>query len=1491
MCYAISFCVLSPLVPWNAVERNDYKMDQTRIYYDLTTPQKRIWHTQQIYPNSPIYIIGGKVHIFGSINVDLLIRAICMLINQHDSFGIRIEDNECGIKQYFIHPNQEILPYYDFSFDSNSANRLQDQIDKFYNISLPKEGGTLFDVFVYKISAVDFGYVFKLHHVISDGWSAQLISHYVKRYYESISNDQVILNERNMQYKEFIDGENRYLYSSKYYMDKIYWEKQLSKLPVSPKKFPEILTSNRKTHYLSKEFSCRIKEFARKNNFSLETLFIAAFFLSKMHTIGETNIIIGVPYMNRYGHNERSIIGDFSVVLPFYFTADKDESVLIFLNRIRAELIRCMKHGRFPLNDFFRLTDDNGNFSNLFDVSINYYHTHMADKISDAIAKTTEIFSGEQFFPLHIIIRDWDGSEGIQVDYDYHIRVYVEKEIEILHHMMMTLIKECIDCPECKICALNLLDKKQEALIEKFNDSAQPIPQNTTILDLIKQQVLQCPNRIALSCENVFRTYQELEELSDQLARYLIYRGIRSNHVVGLWCSPSLEAVIAIYGILKAGASYLPLDGRYPYERLLYMIENASCNALLFLGNTVDIKFPGMVITYSQCFEKINGSFKLPIVKPSQSAYIIYTSGSSGVPKGVVVGHDNLINYICWAKRVYSITTDDVFPLYSSLSFDLTVTSLFTPLVSGAEVVIYNDNDDEPALFQIISKHQATIAKLTPTHLQLLKDHFEIGLPLSRIIVGGEILTRSLAEEIYIRTNKQITIWNEYGPTEATVGCMVYQYNPESDLSYSVPIGHPGANTRLYVLNKFMRPVPPGIPGELYIVGKCVTRGYINQKEMTSQAFVQINGKSEVAYRSGDIVRFLDSNYLEFLGRNDQQVKINGLRIELGEIRERLLRMDNIDDACILVKGEENRKYICAYVLTCSALEEKFVKSCLASFLPKYMIPTHVICMHDFPVTTNGKLDLTAFPDPIEMRLQARQSKESHLGDIRMQILFDSVKKILNISHINSYDNFFALGGDSISAVSLSAEVRKNRYILPVQSIMAHPVFVELYKFMSAEDSSFSSVKSISQDIVLSPIVKGFLNCSNINHQYYCQHFAFQLKESFSIAQIQVAFEKLVEFHDALRFGYDEKCCKLFCRTISEFECPRLKCTKVDCLNADEQVNFILKIIRADIGFNLKTNILIKCFLFILPNRKQVIVFKAHHLVIDSVSWKILYDDFLLLLNAQPINMKTASYQEYMAAKWMKQACKFNYDWQKRNCEKAVFEECSNLFSVDKKIWNLPQDLEEAPFLLFLTSFCFAFSTFSGRDSLSLVLETHGRNNDIEMDVSHTVGWFTDLISMTLELRNIDIVEEYQEIKYEYQKAQKRINGFDWFFRQICLDSLERTPVICFNYIGKLDNIFPFDSEEAARFFLGLQLSNNEKNDSFFADMECNCMAFEGKLCFWIRYNKNIFPHFSPSSFGVFFRDSLETLLSRSIELTGISKQEVMEIGLSEEEFHMLFDD
>jgi natural product biosynthesis luciferase-like monooxygenase protein/amino acid adenylation domain-containing protein len=815
-----------------------------------------------------------------------------------------------------------------------------------------------------------------------------------------------------------------------------------------------------------------------------------------------------------------------------------------------------------------------------------------------------------------------------------------------------------------------LSEAEKTQLLYGFNNTVADYPAEETIISLFEKQVERTPEHVAFIFNQETVTYRELNEQAGQIAAYLRkVERIKAGDLVGLLLTRERYLIPAILGILKTGAAYLPIDPAYPAERINAIAEDAKLNVILTKGKQAAayLKMSSGIVDLDELLMQLKAYPAAASVKiPNNSlAYVIYTSGSTGRPKGVMIEHRALVNYTWWANQFYVKNEPALFPLYSSISFDLTITSIFTPLIAGNTIVVYGE--DTPLLIEkVIAENKSTIVKLTPSHLKIIRDSESlqalIKSKVKKFIIGGEELETKLAKSIHDKFNGAIEIYNEYGPTEATVGCMIHQYDPESD-SISVPIGHPISNTQLYILDKFLKPVPKNVMGELYISGDGLARGYLFKEELTAERFVNnpfIKGKR--MYKSGDYAKRLSNGTIIFLGRIDEQVKISGYRIELGEIENQLRTHASIKESVVVAKEKNGEKYLTAYYTSEKELDAMQLRSYLSAQLPEYMLPVHYIQLQQLPLTANGKLDRKTLS---EMEVKSGNDFIAPATTIEKTLveIWAHVLK-LEKEQISTTANFLALGGHSIKVILMLNKVQKQLNVkVAINEAFKYPTVKSLAAFIQElKHTDLINIPKAPHKLhyTLSSSQKRlyFLHQFNPLSLAYNMPKMLELHGAIDKIKLTATFNKLIDRHESLRTFFEvaeESPVQKIAPTI-DFEITQIP------LNGTPVNELISSFIRP---FDLSKAPLLSVGLIELSAEHHILMIDMHHIITDGVSENVLIADFMALYNNEELPALHLQYADYAA-------------WEQSEAQQKLLLEQKffwlNQFSQTTPALNLPTD-------------------------------------------------------------------------------------------------------------------------------------------------------------------------------------------------------------------------
>lgn len=824
-------------------------------------------------------------------------------------------------------------------------------------------------------------------------------------------------------------------------------------------------------------------------------------------------------------------------------------------------------------------------------------------------------------------------SKGLTLEIKYDTAKFSAASIVQIAKLYFDLLDKLILNKEKDISQLSLVDHEESfRLVHAFNNTVHESAGNETVISLFEKQAALHPQHIALKSGAQSFTYQQLNQLGDKIATYLQQKGLGHGDLVGILLEREQFLLPCILGVLKAGAAYVPVDTAYPFERLRSIVNDAEVKMLIARGehaSSLQQDLPGRIINLDEELEAIqNSEASLKPVRAGRDslAYVIYTSGSTGTPKGVMISHGSLLNYSNWAAQQYTRGEKAGFALYTSISFDLTITSIFVPLITGNTVFSYQDDASGLLIEQVIAAGEAEVIKLTPAHLRIIRDsEHTTATTLKRLIVGGEQLQTQLALDIYEKFQGQVEIYNEYGPTEATVGCMIYQFNP-ADAHAAVPIGHPIHNTQVYLLDNYLQPVPTGIQGELYISGDGVALGYLHQQALTAEKFIDnpfVAGKK--MYRTGDVAVRLEDGNLLYQGRVDDQVKIRGYRIEPGEVENQLKMHRQVTEAAVIAQERQGDKYLAAYYTASQRLETEELQEFLASRLPAYMVPQYFIYLDSIPLTSNGKLNRKALPD---VDIQAGNNYVAP-STPQEKLLVEIWSDVLGIDNIGVTDDFFALGGDSIKSIQIASRAQNAGYEVSVVDIFECKTIQGLALQLQQQRGS-SGIPAIAAQshYPLSAAQSRLWVLSQFEQSKtaFNQPSIYVFEGNLDRAALEYAFGKVIERHESLRTVFREDESGEIRQYILAPEASGFRLAYHDLRQSPQKEALANELVREAIGkpFDLVKGPLLRAELFQVEDNKWVTAYVTHHIISDGWSMNVLINDLLLFYNAR---IKGEAYQ------------------------------------------------------------------------------------------------------------------------------------------------------------------------------------------------------------------------------------------------------------------------
>lgn len=1054
--------------------------------YPITNAQKSIWFIEKFYSNTTFANLSFIVEIKEYVDSFLLNKAINLVIKNNDAMRTRIVENGKEPQQYFSEYIEKQFEFLDFS-GSKGRGKLSCWEKQRSREHFQLLDSDLYDFVMIRISDHEGALFGKVHHIVADAWSiTNLTSQILHNYCKLRDNEEIELVEKP-SYKDYIENEIKVYDSERYQKHRAFWNEIFSDSPqftlFNNKGVPNPTAAERQTFILPSDLTFIVKEFCSVEKVSPFCIVYSILAMCIWKLTSSKEIVIGTPVLNRSGVKEKNMMGMFISTIPFRIGLNNDLSFVSLVKKVSQRWGILLRHQKYPLEQILKdLRETHVIQDKLFDISLSFQNAKF--DVSNINYDFIWLFNGSQLDSLTLHISDREDRGNYTMDYDYLTDVFSENDISRLHGYFETLLRNALNNPYLPLSDIKMLSAEQEAdLLWKFNDTKQDYPREETIVTLFEKQVSLNPEKVAVIFEDRAVTYLELDQRSNELAGALRAQGVKKGSIIGLVMDRSVEMLLAILAVLKAGGAYLPIDPVYPIERINYMLENSHCQLVLtYIINNSDLilKSP----TFNLCNQEI---FKEGIAKldygpePTDLAYIIYTSGSTGTPKGVMIEHGGLNNLIHSFSRAIDCSNNTVLAI-TSFSFDIFFVETILPLVKGMRVILANRQEATVPylLLNLITKYQVDFLQTTPSLMKLiLNDSNAYKLSsLTTILLGGERFPEQLLSELKKVTQAQI--FNGYGPTENTVYVTVKHLNKQEPIS----IGRPLGNTQIYILDENLKPVPIGVTGEIFISGDGVGRGYINNEGLSGERFIENPFiPARKMYKTGDMARWLDNGEIEYLGRNDSQIKIRGLRIELGEIESALQKYDKVKDAVVICDEDRHqKKYLCAYVTKHdqSYISSSDLKEHLAKTLPNYMIPAHFVILDSLPLTSNGKVDRKALPKP-DIGDEHKLAYIPPRNELEWKLAF-LWQETLKMTQVGIDDDFFVLGGDSLAVLEVLSGLFPNDWGLSAQDFYDFPTIRKLSGKISGHNSVPTFIQTNEQEFPKSVDIESKFSNINTGH-------------------------------------------------------------------------------------------------------------------------------------------------------------------------------------------------------------------------------------------------------------------------------------------------------------------------------------------------------------------------------------------------------------------------
>ncbi|MCA1612753.1 MAG: amino acid adenylation domain-containing protein, partial [Acidobacteria bacterium] len=1235
--------------------------------FPLSSAQERLWFLDQFAPESLAYSLPISVRLHGRLNVLALEQSLNEIGRRHEVLRTTLALREAGPVQ-LIAPALELkLREWDLRHlprderEAEARRIAAEESRKPFNLAR----GPLLRVTLLRMGEHDHIALLLIHHIVFDGWSIGVFSRELAALYQGFSQGEPPpLPPLDVQYADFAVWQRRWLEGDEFLAQLDYWKKQLGgKLPVlelpvdRPREAAQSSRGAKRTWKFPKPLLEGLKALSRQENATPFMVLLATFKTLLYRYTGQEDVIVGSPVANRNYAELEGLIGFFLNTLTLRTSLAGNPTFLELLARERETVLQAFAHQDVPFEKLVQELHPERSMNrrhSLFQVAFILQNASTKSlslagltPASFQIDSAVEIFSDLNLYVL-------EGADETAGVFEYNADLFDGQTITRMIGHFQRLLEGVIADPRQRLSDLPLLtDAERRQLLVEWNETAADVGRERRVYEMFAGQARLTPDAAALIFGGEQLTYRELDSRADRLAAHLRSRGVGPDVLVGICMNRSLEMVVAMLGVLKAGGAYVPLDPEYPQARLAYMLEDAGVSLLLTQERLLGRLPPhrAEVIRLDKGWETTLGERRgvpSPGVSAGNLAYVTYTSGSTGQPKGIAMTHGALSNLIGWQCRHPVLSKRGRRLQFASLSFDASFREIFSTLCSGGTLLLLTEETrrDPGGLADFIAEHSVEKILLPFVALQQLAEELNARerplTSLREVITAGEQLRITPPIEKLFKRLKDCSFHNHYGPSESHMVTTFPLEGTPDGWPRLPPIGRPIANTQTYILDAHLRPVPVGVTGELYIGGPCLARGYMHRPALTAEKFVPHPfGRPAGArlYKTGDLARYLPDGNIQFLGRTDHQVKIRGYRIEPGEIEALLERHPDVREAVVVAQpeDEEGQRRLAAYVVVDQRARPRAgdLRRFLEERLPDYVVPSAFVMLDALPLTPNGKVDRRALPVPQALRREddgkfvaPRTAVERTLADIWAEVL--------KVEPIGVEDNFISLGGDSLLGFQVVARANRKGLKLSLKQFFSHPTIAESVRMVEAarpapteRPETFAPAGAAPwkgptlrargagqqpEDIYpLSPMQQGILfHCLyDPSAVEYVEQGSFASPVELDVAAFERAWQEVIRRHTILRTafaweGLDEPLQAVF----PEVSLP-LELHDWAGLPEREQeerlANYIEEVRRT--GFDLAKAPLLRLALFRLADGAYQFVLSHHHLLLDGWSRTLLLNE------------------------------------------------------------------------------------------------------------------------------------------------------------------------------------------------------------------------------------------------------------------------------------------
>jgi len=1529
----------------------------------LSFGQQRLWFLDQLEPGSTLWNVSGAVRMTGELDVDALRRTMSEVVRRHEVLRTTFSNRE-GEPVQVIRPAEplplELVDLSGLEVAEREAAAVQ-WTDRVCGQPFDLAHGPLLRTKLLKLGEAEHVVVLVMHHMISDLWSVGVLIREVAALYEAFRRqEQSPLPELKIQYADFAHWQVRWLQGEELERQLTYWKKQLAGAPTVLDLLPDKPRPPVQTHHgaslsfvIDEELTEGLKKVSRQHDVTLFMTLMAALNVLLYRHSGQDDILVGTTIANRNRAETEALIGFFINSLVIRTNFSDRPSFGQLLERVRETALGAYAHQDLPFEKLVEELQPARDMSRspLFQVNFTMENTPRSSLELSGLTLSPvgmEMNSAKHDLTLDIV----EGEHGLGGLIEYNTDLFHAPTIARMIEHLQIILQSIVADPGQKIATLPLLSEiEQHQLLFAWNDTAASYTPERTLNQLFEAQAARSGTAVAVVFEGEQLTYAELDQRANQLAHYLRARGVASDDIVGILTERSVEMVVSLLGVLKAGAAYLPLDPSYPPERLSFMLADAGLRFVISHRAT-EAMLPALTSDSSINVLSLDAEWTTvaaqpataPVVHtaPDNLAYVLYTSGSTGQPKGVMIAQRGLCNHMRWMQEQLPLRATDAVLQKTPFSFDASVWEFWAPLLAGARLVMAQPGGHQDAkyLVEVMEREGVTRFQGVPTLLRMLVDTGELErcTQLREMCSGGEVLTLELAESI-LRVNDKLKLYNLYGPTETTIE--VLWQEAERDRVFAgedVSIGRPITNTQMYVLDGDMQLVPVGVVGELYIGGACLGRGYLKRPALTAERFVPHPYSTEPGarlYRTGDIVRWVDGE-LAYLGRADAQVKLRGFRVELSEIEVVLREHPLVKECIVLVKDDKvGNQQLVGYILNARAEGQASgaeLRDYLRDRLPEYMVPTVFMTMDEWPLTPSGKVDVRALPLPEVKRdklMRGYVAPETPVQQIVAGIWAD----LLKVEVVGAHDNFFELGGHSLLATQVISHMRETfKQEFSLRSLFGKPTVAEWA-------ATIEMAQSEGQGLEAPPIVRvprdgklplsfaqqrlWFLDQLEPGSTFYSIPTAIELTGVLNIEAMERALTEIVRRHEVLRttFAQLNGEPQQIIAPAAPFRLPVIDLSHMpDEERQAEKKRLISE--EAELPFDLMRGPLLRLTLLRISAEEHIALLTMHHIVSDGWSTGILIREVGALYTAyraggsSPLEELPIQYADF--AHWQQQwlqgdAFEPLLSYWRRQLDGAptmlelpgakprylqTFRAAYQTVELSRQVTDglkaLGRQTGVTLFMSLLAAFDVLLYRYSGQTDLPIGTPIANRNH---LETETLIGFFINTLVLRIDLSGdptfIELLQRVREVTLEAYAHQDM--PFEKLVEELQPDrSQTHSPL--FQVMFVLHN-FEMDALELPG--LSLTFSQEEPKSAKF-DLLLTMWETNDGMGGFFKYNTDIFEDSTIAKMIEHFQTLIENLLAdpqqrlsdssflTEDETMGLTSADFPESGLSQKDFESL---